>query len=210
VNNVPLVWRTSVHYLGLIITSNLCWTNHCKIISAKATRCLNFLRHTLWSATPFVKSIAYRCVVRPLLEYGCQLWNPFTTRNIRLLEQIQRRAAHWVCSSGWDPFVSTWTKSSDQCLDELGWPSLKSRCDYLSVGLLYDIIHNKVAINLNNFCSFVSSCTRRLLFHYRLPSSHSTFLFFGNTPFKIPFNILSSSNRDAFHRAVKNYFFGTM
>jgi len=56
-NNVPLVWRTSVRYLGLTITSNLCWNNHCKIISAKATRCLNFLRHTLWGATPFVKSI---------------------------------------------------------------------------------------------------------------------------------------------------------
>jgi len=35
VNNVPLVWRTSIRYMGLIITSNLCWTNHCKIISAK-------------------------------------------------------------------------------------------------------------------------------------------------------------------------------
>jgi len=49
----------------------------------------------------------------------------------QLLEQIQRRAARWVCSSRWDPFVPTWTKSSDQlqCLDELGWPSLKSRRD---------------------------------------------------------------------------------
>jgi len=111
-SQLPIVWimyqlygvHTSVHYLGLTITSNMCWTNHCKIISAKATRCLNFLRHTLWGATPFVKSIAYRCVVNPLLEYGCQLWNPFTTTNIQLLEQNQRRAARWVCNSRWDPF----------------------------------------------------------------------------------------------------------
>ena len=100
--------------------------------------------------------------------------------------------------------------SSDQCLDELGWPSLKSRRDYLSVSLLYDI-HNKVTINLKNFCSFVSSCTR----HHSLciVPLHTTinsfrFSFFDNTPFtwnKIPFNILSLSNRDAFYRAGKNY-----
>jgi len=175
-----------------------------------------FLHHTLWGATPFVKSIAYRCVVRPLLEYGCQLWNPFTTRNIQLLEQVQCRAARWVCSSRWDPFVSTWSKLSDQCLDELGWPSLKSRRDYLSVSLLYDIIHNKVAINLNNFCSFVSSCTRHhslCIVPLQTTINSFRFSFFGNTPFiwnKIPFNILSLSNCDAFRHAVKNYFFGAM
>jgi len=59
-NNVPLIWSISVQYLGLTITSNLCWTKHCKIISAKAAKCFNYLRYILWSATPTVKSIAYR------------------------------------------------------------------------------------------------------------------------------------------------------
>ena len=99
VNGVPLRWSTSVRYLGLHITSNLCWSKHCVIIAAKATKCLNYLRHTLWGATPQVNSLAFRCVVRPIMEYGCQLWNPFTQKDIQLLETIQRRAACWVCGS---------------------------------------------------------------------------------------------------------------
>ena len=160
-NDIPLRWSTSIRYLRLHITTNLCWSIHCKIIAAKATKCLNYLRHTLWGAPPQVKSTAYRCVVRPLLEYGCQLWNPFTQKNIQLLENIQRRAACWVCGSRWDPSVFSWTKSSDQCLEQLRWPSLKSRRGYLSVNLLYDIINNKIAVKFSDFCSFMSSSMRR-------------------------------------------------
>ena len=106
-------------------------------------------------------SMAYKCVVRPLLEYGCQLWNPHTQKDIQLLESIQHRAARWVCGSRWNPSVFSWSKSSDQCLNQLGWPLLKLRRDYLSVNLLYDIINNIITVKLTDFCSFVSSCTRQ-------------------------------------------------
>jgi len=88
-----------VHLSMLLRTTNLCWSKHCKIIAAKATKCLNYLRHTLWGATPQVKSIAYRCVVRPIMEYGCQPWNSFTQKDIQLVENIQCHAARWVCGS---------------------------------------------------------------------------------------------------------------
>jgi len=86
-------------------TTNLCWSKHCKIIAAKATKCLNYSWHTLWGATPQVKSIAFKCLVRPIMEYGYQLWNPFTQKDIQVLENIQCCAAHWVCGSRWNPFV---------------------------------------------------------------------------------------------------------
>ena len=216
VNDIPLQWSISVCSLGLHITTNLCWSKHCKIIAAKATKCLNYLCHTLWGAPPQVKSTAYRCVVRPLLEYGCQLWNPFTQKNIQLLENTQRRAARWVCGSRWDPSVFLWTKSSDQCLEQLRWPSLKSRRDYLSVNLLYDIINNRIAVKFNDFCSFVTSCTRRhSLSILPLQSTINALRYscFGNTPFiwnNIPFDILSSSNCTAFRHAVKHYFFDSV
>ena len=55
----------------------------------------------------------------------------------------------------------TWTKSSDVCLSNLGWPALKAHRDYLSVSLLHDIIHDNIAVNFSDFCSFVTSCTRQ-------------------------------------------------
>ena len=45
--------------------------------------------HTLWGATVKVKFMAYRCIIHPILEYGCQRWNPFTQKDVQLLENIQ-------------------------------------------------------------------------------------------------------------------------
>jgi len=57
------------------------------------------------------------------------------------------------------PSDLAWSKSSDDCLKDLRWPSLKSCHDYFSVSLLYDIIHKKIAIKFNDFCSVVSSAS---------------------------------------------------
>ena len=68
-NNTPLSWRSIVRYLGIYINSTLSWSAHCKAVAAKATKCLNFLRHTMWGATPAAKAMAYKCIIRPLMEY---------------------------------------------------------------------------------------------------------------------------------------------
>ena len=47
VNHSPLAWRSAVKYLGVLLRSNLSWSDHCKHVSAKASKTLNFLRHTL-------------------------------------------------------------------------------------------------------------------------------------------------------------------
>ena len=113
--------------------------------------------------------------------------------------------------------VFSWTKSSDQCLNLLGWPSLrKVRRDYLSVNLLYDIINSKITFKFSDFCSFVSSQTRQhslSIFPLQTTVNSLRHSFFGNVPFiwnKIPFKILSLTDSNAFRRAVKLYFFGTM
>ena len=47
VNHSPLAWRSTVKYLGVLLHSNLSWSDHCKHVSAKASKTLNFLRYTL-------------------------------------------------------------------------------------------------------------------------------------------------------------------
>ena len=41
----------------------------------------------------------YCSLVRPLLEYSCETWNPHTIRNIDKLEAVQRRATRWITRS---------------------------------------------------------------------------------------------------------------
>ena len=160
INSITISWNSIVKYLGVHIQSTLSWSHHCKVVSAKARRSLNHLRHSLWGATTAAKSVAYKCLVRPLLEYACQVWSPHTARDISGLESVQRRAARWACGSQWDPISRKWSKSSDDCLNSLRWPSLTDRRSYLSVSTLYDILNNRTSLNFHDYYRCNTSCTR--------------------------------------------------
>ena len=76
------------------------------------------------------------------------------------LESVQRCAARWACGSCWSPMQNRWSKSSDDCLHELYWPTLSSHRNYLSVSMMYDILHGRYnSLNFSDYCSFNSSCT---------------------------------------------------
>ena len=89
------------------------------------------------------------------------LWNPHTVSDRAALESVQQRAARWVCGSRWSPVQKHWSKSSDVCLQELRWPTLSSRQNYLSVSMMYDILHGRYdSLTITDYCSFNTSCTR--------------------------------------------------
>jgi len=95
----------------------------------------NHLRRIMIGASSSAKNVVYKCLVRPHLEYA---WSPFTSTNIQLIESVQRRAARWICSI-WNPQLHQWSKSLNDCVSELKWPSLQSRWHFLSLSILYDI-----------------------------------------------------------------------
>ena len=104
--------------------------------------------------------MAYKCLVRPLLEFACTVWNPHTAVDKATLESVQLCAACWACGSRWSPMQNRWSKSSDDCLHELRRPTLSSRRNYQSVSTMYDILHGHYnSLNFSDYCSFNSSST---------------------------------------------------
>ncbi|KAI8510749.1 hypothetical protein Bbelb_116650 [Branchiostoma belcheri] len=85
-------------YLGLTITRDLKWGPHIVNTTNKANRCLGFVRRNIKIQSKTIKQAAYKALVRPILEYGCTVWDPYTDKNITAVEKVQRRAARWVCS----------------------------------------------------------------------------------------------------------------
>ena len=59
-----------IKYLGVTITNDLRWNTHVGNICIKANRTLGFLRLNFPSCPRDIKEMAYKGLVRPVLEYA--------------------------------------------------------------------------------------------------------------------------------------------
>ena len=129
-------------YLGVEISSNLLFNNHIQNITTSASRSLGFLRRNIRSQNPALREMAYKTLVRPIVEYSSTVWSPNTDQNIDKLEMIQRRAARWT-SHNYSTYASV-----TEMLQSLSWRSLEQRRSDSRLCLFYKIIHGLVAIDL--------------------------------------------------------------
>ena len=60
----------NIKYLGVTITNDLKWNTHASNICTKAHRTLGYLRRNLSACPQDDKALAYKGLVRPVLEYG--------------------------------------------------------------------------------------------------------------------------------------------
>ena len=133
--------------LGLFTTSNLSWNQHVDKITAKANRVLGLVKRTCWDLRDIdTMNTLYCSLVRPLLEYSCETWNPHTERNIDKLEAVQRRATRWI------------TRSDDDYntrLSQLKLLSLSNRRFTRDVTFFFNVINGHYDIDISNkliFC----------------------------------------------------------
>ena len=95
-NKQPLEF---VKYLGVILSSNLCWSSHIQYICNKARKVLGIIYRNV---SPNINNSLtilklYVTLVRPHLEYAAQVWNPHLAKDINCLEKVQKFALR-ICS----------------------------------------------------------------------------------------------------------------
>jgi len=64
-------------YLGIIIRSDLNWTDHVNYTPRKAWKTLHFIIFILKMGNNNTKLLAYTALVRPILECGAVCWDPY-------------------------------------------------------------------------------------------------------------------------------------
>ena len=129
-------------YLGVEISSNLSFKGHIQNITTSASRSHGFLKRNIRSKNPELREMAYKTLVRPLVEYSSSVWSPYTKSNIARLGMIQRRAARWTLSE-YSQYASV-----TQMLQSLGWRSFEQRMSDSRLCLFYKIIYVLVAIGM--------------------------------------------------------------
>jgi hypothetical protein len=93
VDGTPIARVTECKLLGVMLNNRLTWHTHVDAIYKKACSRLHFiaqLKKTKMPASDIIK--VYTTLVRPLLEYACQVWHGgLTDQQVTLLESIQER-----------------------------------------------------------------------------------------------------------------------
>lgn len=83
--------------LGVILSSDLTWTNHYQSILAKVYGKLSLVRRSFsLFCTVGTRKKLYISLIRSQLVYGSQLWRPMLIKDIQKIEQLQRRATKYI------------------------------------------------------------------------------------------------------------------
>ena len=121
------------------------WSKHIDITTKKANQTLGFLKRNIRVNNKDLKSVAYKTLVRPQLEYASIVWCPHTTTDINKVEAVQRRAARWSTRD------YRYTSSVAAMLKDLNWRPLdQCRIDSQLV-MMYKVTYDLVAICASDY-----------------------------------------------------------
>ena len=117
-------------YLGVTITPTLKWDEHIDQLCLRAKKLLGYLYRIFYrNVQPSSLCDLFTALIRPILEYASQVWDPYTLKNKHKIESLQKYALR-ICSG-------RWSASYEELLDLFELPTLASRREYLRVITLH-------------------------------------------------------------------------
>jgi len=90
VNDIPLSVTTLQTDLGIIVSADGTFSPHCVNVVKRAMLRVNMLFRCFVTKKRSFLVRAYITYVRPILEYGCEIWSPHLVKDISLIESVQR------------------------------------------------------------------------------------------------------------------------
>lgn len=125
-------------YLGVTLQDNLKWNCHISKMVSNAKRKLHFVMRNLKGSLRNTKEHAYKCLIRPLVEYCCSVWDPYTQQLIEEIDSVQNKAMRYVLNhhrkwnkakkqpslsvrealknNNWEPLIRRRKRASLKCL----------------------------------------------------------------------------------------------
>ena len=193
----------SYKYLGLRLTSTLCWSDHINDICIKAKKLIGMLYRRFYKNMDSQSLFQlYLTLVRPHTEYASQVWNPYLQRDIQQLERVQKFALR-MCSKRWD-------LGYEELLNLFNIPNLEDRRKYLNLCTMYKIVHDHVYFPYGVFVPRATTLrsASKLVFHQ--PFARTSSFLHSFVPHtcalwnKLPANITHACTPSAFKFSLTN------
>ena len=152
-NNLQCVEK--MKYLGVILDSQLTWSEHIKHISIKISRsigCIRRIKHLIPHKTLIT---LYFALILPHIDYCCTAWGSCSKTNLSKLQKLQNRYARLILNKNYD---------TPQCtlLTTLNWQSVEQRLKYHYCLLVFKIINTMAPKYLKSLITHrtFNYCTR--------------------------------------------------
>ena len=141
-SNVPISQTSVVNDLGVLLSQPLHFKEHVSSVVLRANRMLGMLKKSFRTRDPKTILILYKAFVRPVLEYGSILWNPYQRNLIDRIEGVQRRLCRF--------FTQLEGLNYRSKLTNLNLLSLNARRLRYGLLFLFKILNNETGLNPDN------------------------------------------------------------
>ena len=82
--------------LGVTMNANMKVSEQCRIAASNGDQVLGLIRRNITYKQKLLIIPLFKAIVRPHLEYCIQAWSPYLSKDIDMLEKIQRRATKLI------------------------------------------------------------------------------------------------------------------
>lgn len=204
INGTNLTSVCEYKYLGVYLTIQLCWYRHIDYVIARACRVLGMLRRNAKCFPLETRNLLYKTNIRPILEYACTIWDPWTVTDITKLERVQSLVARFVVQNYTRYFSASQTKKKG------GWDTLQNRRKIFRLKFLHNIYHSKTGINRDTYIKTPNYTSARRDYplktkQYRCRTNLFRMSFFPKTVSewnRLPRDVVLLPSNDAFASAV--------
>ena len=99
INGSDIKTTDCIKGLGIYLSTNINFKHHYEKLIAGTYRILGLLHRTFTTACIYARKQLYLTLVRSQMMYSSQLWRPFLLKDIKILEQVQRRATRFILNN---------------------------------------------------------------------------------------------------------------
>jgi hypothetical protein len=144
IEDISLPKKEKEKDLGIIFSTKFKFDEHISHISKKANKQLGIIAKVFSKRHPETIISLYKTFVRPHLEHNSIIWSPYTSKNEKIIEKIQKRMCNLI-------YGKRSSINYQEKLKQAGLLSLKARRIKHDLISVYKMKNNLMDVNFDDF-----------------------------------------------------------
>ena len=151
-NSTNLIVVNCEKDLGVYVQDNLKFDKHISLTVNRANRLVGLIKRAFSYLDEETLLVLYKTLIRPILDYGNLIWFPTLKKDIRAIENVQRRVTKIL------PQLSN--LCYEEWLKKLSLSTLMYRRNRMDMIQVFKIVQNIDDISMNGLFEFSDTQTR--------------------------------------------------